>query len=67
MDDLRIVRYCKHDDVLDCGGIVLANNIDDAKQKLLMKYGTIADEMELWYWNEDCNFDSNNQQVLEIY
>jgi hypothetical protein len=58
-------RWCNTAD--GGGGIVIAASEEDGIQKLVKKYGNVAENFIVWPWVEDEFFDEDNQDVLDIY
>ena len=49
----------------DCGGIVIADTVESAEQKVRQKYND--GEMCVWRVTDDDYFDVNNSDVFECY
>ena len=51
------------------GGLVIANSKEEAKEKLVKKYGAKrdADKFIIWSWTNDEYYDEENPHVLDIY
>lgn len=51
------------------GGIVIANSLIEAQEKLEKAFGKErnADEVIIWSWHLDDYFDEKNPDVLDIY
>lgn len=51
------------------GGIVFAESGEEAKEKLVKKYGNELelDKVIIWHWTIDDYFDEKNPDVLDIY
>ena len=56
----------------DFGGIVIANTLDEATEKVRKKYGNMnkygsANEIVVWEFLNDDYYDSENKDVVECY
>lgn len=51
------------------GGLVFASSKENAKEKILKKYGEKYKEfyLDIWEWENDDYFDKNNLDVFELY
>ena len=50
----------------DFGGVVIANSLDEATEKVKKKYGN-AEEIAVWEFLNDDYYDSENKDVVECY
>ena len=48
------------------GGIVIANTLDEAVEKVRKKYGS-ANEIAVWEFLNDDYYDEENKDVVECY
>lgn len=49
------------------GGLVIASSVDDAKEKLVKKFGADRKDFIVWLWTDDDYFDKENEDVFDIY
>ena len=50
----------------DFGGVVIANSLDEATEKVKKKYGN-AEEIAVWEFLNDDYYDRENKDVVECY
>lgn len=64
--NLNVYRWC--DDY--GGGLVVAESIEDASEKLQKKYKAMGErngEFTIWLWENDDYYDEDNPFVYDIY
>ena len=49
------------------GGLVLATSEEDARKKLVAKYGMSCGDFTIWLWENDEFYDKNHPDVYDIY
>ena len=60
----NIYRYSINEG--DFGGVVMANNLDEATERVAKKYGS-QKEILVWEFLNDDYYDGENKDVIECY
>lgn len=66
MTNKNFYRWNRNDN-LSGGGLVLAENIEDAREKLAKKYSVNSDNFGIWPWENDDYYDKDNVDIFDIY
>lgn len=61
------LKYWRFSDCDGAGGLILAPSSGQARKKLSKKYGTMADNAQIWPWEEDEYFDPDHPNVFDVY